>query len=106
MADDGEDGDKPAPARMERASKRSFFDREVARRWHEIHKIKAKDTTGRWAYYLVLVPSYRERSFLAALYGEESLDLDKHGKVVDSCYGEGPTDEMRARVKERFGFDL
>ena len=84
---------------------RSFADREIARQGHLVHKLKAKDSTGRWAYYFVLVKPHMEPRFMAAIEGDGTVDLEDHGRVVGSCYGEEPTEELRAMLKERFGFD-
>ena len=73
---------------------------------HLIHKMKAKDTTGRWAYYFVLVMPKHEGSFLSAIGGDGNIDLEDYGKVVASCYGEEPTEEVRNFLKEKYGFDV
>jgi len=87
-------------------SKKSFVDQIVAKKGHLIHKLKAKDSTGRWAYYFVLVEPPKEQSFLAALKSEETIDLEDFGKVVASNYGEEPNDEIKTMLKERYGFDV
>jgi hypothetical protein len=92
-------------AEVER-NRRSLIDQEIARRGHQIHKLKAKDTTGRWAYYFVLVEPFRERSFLKAIAGDGNVDLEKYGKIIASCYGEKPSDEVRAHLKQKYGFDV
>lgn len=73
---------------------------------HLIHKLKAKDSTGRWAYYFVLVPASREADFIKAIEADGTVDLELYGKVVASCYGEEPTAEVRAYLSEKFGFDV
>jgi hypothetical protein len=90
---------------MER-KKRSYVDQIVASKGHCIHKLKAKDTTGRWAYYFVLVEPYKERRFLAAMSGEGIIDLEHYGKVIASCYGEEPTQEIKDFLKEKYGFEV
>lgn len=91
---------------QEKQAPRSFLDGEIARSGHLIHKLKAKDSTGRWAFYFVLVQPSRETSFLNALKGGASVDLEAFGKVVASCYGEEPSDEVKTLLKERYGFDV
>ncbi|MEZ5961574.1 MAG: hypothetical protein R3C30_14290 [Hyphomonadaceae bacterium] len=86
--------------------KRSFMDKEIARSGHLIHKLKAKDTTGRWAYYFVYVQAAKERLFLKAIDGDGTVDLEKYGKVIASCYGEGPTQEIKDFLKEKYGFSV
>ncbi len=86
--------------------KRSFVDQIIAKKGHLIHKLKAKDTTGRWAYYFVLVEPARESAFLKSIDGDGTLDLEDFGKVVASCYGETPSDEIKTYLKEKFGFEV
>lgn len=78
----------------------------IAKSGHLIHKLKAKDTTGKWAYYFVLVPPNREKAFLAAIEGDGMIEIEDYGTVIASCYGEQPSEEVRAFLKTRFGFDV
>jgi hypothetical protein len=78
----------------------------ISRSGHLIHKLKAKDTTDRWAYYFVLVPPNREKAFLAAIEGDGTIDMQDYGTVIASCYGERPNDEVKTYLKERYGFDV
>jgi hypothetical protein len=86
--------------------RRSFKDKLVSLLGDDIHKLKARDTTGRWAYYYVLVPEEREHFFLNEIEGNGTVDLEDYGEVIASCYGEGPTFEMRSFVKDVYGFDV
>ncbi len=86
--------------------KRSFVDQVIAKKGHLVHKLKAKDSTGRWAYYFVLVETPREKAFLDALKSEESIDLEDYGKVLASCYGETPNDDIKKLLKDKYGFDV
>ncbi len=85
---------------------RSFSDDLIATRGHLVHKLKAKDTTGRWAYYFVLVMPDRETEFLAAIDGDGTVDLEDYGRVIASCYGESPTEEVRDYLLEHYGFHV
>jgi len=87
-------------------SKRSFVDQIVAKKGHLIHKLKAKDTTGRWAYYFVLVEPPREAQFLKAIKGDGTVDLEEYGKIIASCYGEEPSEEVRIFLKDKYGFTV
>lgn len=71
---------------------------------HLVHKLKAKDTTGRWAYYFVLVTADREADFLNAIEGDGNVDLELYGKVIASCYGEEPDQNTKALLHEKYGF--
>lgn len=86
--------------------KRSYTDKLIGRSGHLIHKLKAKDTTGRWAYYFVYVPAGKEQLFLRAIDGDGTVDLEDYGKVIASCYGEEPTQEIKDFLKEKYGFSV
>ena len=88
------------------ANPRSQIDHLIAKSGHLVHKLKAKDTTGRWAYYFVYVERAKERAFLAALEGGGITDLEDYGRVIASCYGEEPDERTRAFLKEKYGFDV
>jgi len=78
----------------------------VANNGLNIHKLKAKDSTGRWAYYFVLVEPEREKEFLAALDSNQSIDLEDYGQVVASNYGETPSDDIRDFLKQKYNFTV
>ena len=84
----------------------SHVDRYIASRPDLVHKLKAKDTTGRWAYYFVLVERPREAAFLACLKAQESIDLEDYGRVLASCYGGEPNESIRKLLKEKYGFEV
>lgn len=85
---------------------RSFVDKIIAKKGHLVHKLKAKDSTGRWAYYFVLVEPARESAFMKAIEGDGMIDLEDYGKVIASCYGEEPNDEVKALLKDKYGFEI
>ena len=87
-------------------SKRTVVDQIIAKKGHLIHKLKAKDSTGRWAYYFVLVEAPRETQFLKAIKGDGMVDLEEFGKIIASCYGEEPSEEVRTFLKEKYGFEV
>jgi hypothetical protein len=80
--------------------------RKISSMGHLIHKIKAKDATGRWAYYFVLVMPERERVFLDVIKDGRNIDLEDYGKVIASCYGETPSQEIKNYLKHTYGFDV
>jgi hypothetical protein len=90
---------KPAPR------KRSFAAEIIAKRRHLIHTLKAKDTTGRWAYYFILVQPYREQAFLKSLDGDGIIDLEDYGKVLASCYGDEPTAEIKQYLRDTYDYE-
>ncbi|MGB3640701.1 MAG: hypothetical protein WBA39_24465 [Rivularia sp. (in: cyanobacteria)] len=81
-------------------------DKLIAKQGHFVHKLKAKDSTGRWAYYFVHITPALEQEFLKALESNKSIDLEDYGKVIGSCYGEEPHDKLKAFLKEKYGFDV
>lgn len=83
-----------------------FADERIKTKGHLIHKLKAKDTTGRWAYYFVMVELKNEKSFIEAINGDGTIDLDKYGIIIASNYGEEPTTEVKNYLKEKYGFDI
>jgi len=87
-------------------SSTNYEDQFLARQGHLIHKLKAKDSTGRWAYYFVYVEPRNEKAFLNALESNQSIDLEDYGKVVGSCYGEKPDNKLRKLLKEKYGFEV
>jgi hypothetical protein len=94
---------KPAAAP---AKPRSQVDQMIARNGQQVHKLKAKDTTGRWAYYFVYVERSKEPAFLAAIKGDGTIDLSDYGRIIASCYGEEPSQEIRDFLTETYGFDV
>ncbi|MFN4225545.1 MAG: hypothetical protein ACK4HR_04450 [Hyphomonas sp.] len=103
--------DKPEPRSFtERFARpgsklRSHADELIAQNGHLVHKLKAKDTTGRWAYYFVYVERAKETAFLAAIKGDGIIHLEDYGRVIASCYGEQPDERTRALLKEKYGFE-
>jgi hypothetical protein len=79
---------------------------EISKLGHLVHKLKAKDTTGRWAYYFVLVPEQNEPALMQAIDGDGVIDLAKFGWVLASCYSDKPTPEVQAYLKQRYGFQV
>ena len=81
-------------------------DKLIAKQGHFVHKLKAKDSSGRWAYYFVHITPALEQEFLKALESDKSIDLEDYGKVIGSCYGEEPDNKLKAFLKEKYGFDV
>jgi hypothetical protein len=86
--------------------KRSYTEQIIASRSHLIHKLKAKDTTGHWAYYFLLVQPHRERAFWKAIEGDGIINLEDYGQVIASCAGEAPTEEVKAFLRDKYGFTV
>lgn len=78
----------------------------IAQRGHLIQKIKAKDSTGRQAYYFILIQPDVEEAFFAALNSSISIKLDDYGIVIASCYGEEPTGQLKQLLFDKYGFRI
>ncbi|GLU51692.1 hypothetical protein Dfri01_11530 [Dyadobacter frigoris] len=62
--------------------------------YRHCHKLTANDTTGRKAWYIVLVTPANEKVFLDAIDGDGTIDLENYGKVVASAYGDKVPDNI------------
>lgn len=80
----------------------NFTNKLISKSGHLIHKLKAKDSTGRWAYYLVFVQPFKEDSFLNAINSNGPLDLEDYGIVIGSCYGEKISGELKNEIYEKY----
>lgn len=99
-------GERHQPLPLPRSASDLTSDDYVRRRGHLIHKLKAKDSTGRWAYYFLLVEPRREKAFLDCLDGPGIVDLETYGSIVASCYGEEPSKEVKDYLREKYGFRI
>ncbi len=86
--------------------KTTHVDRLIAREANNVHKVKAKDSTGRWACYFIYVPSTMTEVFLKRLKGDGMIDLETFGTVIASNYGEEPSPETREKLKSEYDFDV
>ena len=84
-----------------------FLDKVVSKKGHLIHKYKAIDETGRQAYYFILIEPHKKHVFDRALQSDsEMLNFNDYGKVIASCYGDKPTEEVKKILKEKYDFDV
>lgn len=88
------------------ADEKSFQDRYIAQNGDLVHKIKAKDATGRWAYYFVLIPPHKEGIFDSKIGKPGMIDLTDYGTIIASCYGEAPTEAVKKLLKDKYDFDV
>jgi len=83
----------------------SFVDKLISQKGHLIHKLRAIDITGNIAYYFVMIDHNQELKFKRAIEtGVDTLDFADYGKVIASCYGETPSEEVRKLLKEKYNF--
>ena len=95
---------KVDPSRRSSIAAKDYEHRALRAVGHHIHKLKAKDSTGRWAYYFILVTPHNEQRFLRVVEGDGIVDMDEYGMVIASNFGETPSDEIRRFLSERYGF--
>jgi hypothetical protein len=92
---------------MEQQQQKSFVDKVISKKAHLIHKIKAIDSTGRWAYYFLLVEPMKEKAFMDAMNSDaDEINLEDYGQIVASNYGEEPSEEVRTMLKDKYDFDV
>ena len=60
------------------------------------------DSTGRAAWYFLLVDPAKKNAFRKAATGE--LELNAYGRVLASGYGTDPPADVRERMKTEYGF--
>jgi hypothetical protein len=47
-----------------------------------------------------------EAAFLDAIEGDGTVDLEHYGRVIASCYGETPNQEVKEFLNREYGFDV
>lgn len=83
------------------------MDKLISQKGHLIHKLRATDTTGKQAYYFVLIEPQKEASFNRALKsGSDTINFEDYGKIIASCYGDKPTEKVKKLLKDKYGFDV
>ncbi len=83
----------------------SFVDKIISGKGHLVHKIRAKDKTGKKAYYFVLVEPTKEAGFMRAI-ASKNLNLEEYGKIIASCYGNSPSQDVKTMLKQKYDFDI
>ncbi|MBU6139975.1 MAG: hypothetical protein KGP29_00255 [Proteobacteria bacterium] len=68
-----------------------------------IYLVKGVDA-GRNAWYYVLVDRLKLQLFLKAL-NDEIIHLENYGKILYSAYGDDPSAEITAKLKEEYGIE-
>ena len=101
--DDLEDDDGGEEGHIAR-DKNNFMDHLIRSRSDLCFQVMGKDTTGRTAWYFVLIDKEKKDQFLAHKPGD-SYDLADYGKIIASGYGEEVPDDVKEMLKEKYGFD-
>ncbi len=95
--------DEDDSAYLER-DKNSFMDHLIRSRSDLCYQVTGKDITGKTAWYFILVDKEKKDQFLNHKPGD-SYDLADYGKIVASGYGDDVPDDVKAMLKEKYGFD-
>ena len=80
----------------------SFVYRLMQSTAHNMRGVLAKDSTGREAYYYIMVDNHKIPAFEKAL-GTGSLKLTDYGKIIASGYGK-PSTETKQKMLDEYGF--
>jgi hypothetical protein len=84
--------------------KNSFMDHLIRSRNDLCFQVMGKDSTGRVAWYFVLIDKEKKEKFLSHKPGD-SYDLADYGKIIVSGYGEFVPQDVKDMLKEKYGFD-
>ncbi len=82
-----------------------FVDKVISSQGEYFYKVNATDSTGRRAYYYILIDKPKLKPFLA-LRPDGRYDLADFGQIIASGYGEEPTGDAKKILKSRYGFDF
>ena len=84
--------------------KKNFMDHLIKSRTDLCFQVMGKDSTGRNAWYFILVDKDKKESFLKHEPGD-SYDLADYGKIVSSGYGDEVPEDVKQMLGEKYGFD-
>jgi hypothetical protein len=101
--DDIPDDDEDDASHLGR-DKNNFMDHLIRSRSDLCYQVMGKDTTGRIAWYFILIDKEKKEQFLEHKQGD-SYDLADYGKIIASGYGDTVPDDVKAMLKEKYGFD-
>jgi hypothetical protein len=86
-------------------SQRSFLDRiERERLAQRIYLIRGQDSTGKKAWYYLLVTPGQNAQFEESA-GRGQMQLTEFGRILRSGYGESPPEDVRNRMRDEYGFE-
>ncbi|GAB3313322.1 hypothetical protein GCM10027299_00220 [Larkinella ripae] len=82
----------------------SFKDRLIRANAHLCYKVVGKDSTGRDAYYFILLDKNKKQAFLQHQVGD-TYNLEEYGEIVYSGYGTTVPEDVLKMLQEKYGFD-
>ena len=84
--------------------RKSFTSAVQSSRADNIYLVRGNDITKRPAWYYVMVDKMKKRLFeIDAKKGQ--INLTDYGQILHSGYGENPPEDMKAKMKEEYGFE-
>jgi hypothetical protein len=81
---------------------RSYTDRVRRERANNVFLVRGNDSTGRPAWYFVLVDPAKKAAFRKAFTGQ--VELNAYGRIIASGYGTDPPADVRERMTTEYGF--
>lgn len=82
----------------------NFMDKLIKSRADMCYKVSGRDSTGREAYYFILIDKDKKEQFLKHTVGD-TYNLEDYGKIIYSAYGTIVPEEVKEMLKEKYGFD-
>lgn len=82
----------------------NFMDKFIKSRADMCYKVVGRDSTGREAYYFVLIDKEKKEQFLKHKVGD-TYNLEDYGKIIYSAYGTTVPQEVKDMLKDKYGFD-
>ena len=79
-----------------------YADRVRRERGNNLFLVRGNDSTGRAAWYFVLVDPAKRAAFRKAFSGQ--VELNAYGRIIASGYGTDPPASVRERMKAEYGF--
>jgi len=83
----------------------NFSFRSKATKLYNLKEISGYDSTGRKAWYFVLVRPEKLNAFYRILE-TKAMNIDDFGETIESHYGEEKPPQLKARMKEKYNIDV
>ena len=81
----------------------SFANKIVGSGSTPIHFITCKDLDGRACFYFLLASNEKIKMLKKVAGGQ--FDLNDYGKILAAGYGSVPSDEVKKKLLDEYGFD-
>lgn len=81
----------------------SFANKIVGSGSTPIHFVTCKDLSGYDCYYFLLAPNEKIKMLKKVSGGQ--FDLNDYGKILASGYGLVPSEEVKKKLLDEYGFD-